>query len=58
MPLDEILAMQGRQGGLEEHGERITLKIVPLKDLWKSTRDVKALSSLALLQHYMNGDLH
>lgn len=39
---------QGRLTGLRDHGEKITLKVVRLEDLWKETRDAKALSALAL----------
>ena len=49
MPLKDIIALQNKLGGLHEHGERIRLKLVKKTDLWKSTRDMKALASLALL---------
>lgn len=39
---------QGKLTGLREHGEKITLKVVRLENLWRETRDVKALSALAL----------
>lgn len=39
---------QGKLTGLREDGEKITLKIVRLEDLWRKTRDAKALSALAL----------
>lgn len=38
----------GKLTGLREHGEKITLKIVRLENLWRETRDAKALSALAL----------
>ncbi|KAL1991717.1 hypothetical protein VTN49DRAFT_5025 [Thermomyces lanuginosus] len=49
LPREEIRALQGRLTGLRDHGEKITLKIVPLKDLWKvGLRDGKALAAWAL----------
>lgn len=39
---------QGKLTGLRDDGEKITLKVVRLEDLWKETRDAKALSALAL----------
>lgn len=39
----------GKLTGLRDHGERITLKLVKMKDLWKEgRRDAKALAALAL----------
>lgn len=35
--------------GLRDHGEKITLMLCPLKDLWRTgARDAKALGALAL----------
>ena len=48
MPIAEIDALASHLGGLYEHGERISLKMVLKRHLWQSTRDMKALSSLAL----------
>ncbi|KAF1809169.1 hypothetical protein P152DRAFT_476731 [Eremomyces bilateralis CBS 781.70] len=40
---------KGKLTGQRDHGEKITLKVIPLKDLWKvGARDAKALSALAL----------
>lgn len=51
MPRDHIHEMQGRLTGLRNEGEKITLKIVPLEDVWKEgLRDGKALAALALYQ--------
>jgi hypothetical protein len=36
--------------GLIEHGEIITLDIVPLEDLWKLTPDGKTLAALYLYE--------
>ncbi|KAJ3045971.1 hypothetical protein HK097_001081 [Rhizophlyctis rosea] len=48
MRVGEIEELEGKQGGLRDHGERITCKIIKLRDLWKSTRDFKALGAVAL----------
>ncbi|KAK1144524.1 hypothetical protein N8T08_005397 [Aspergillus melleus] len=49
MPRGDIGALQGRLTGLRQEGEKITLKIVPLKDLWKEgLRDGKTLAAWAL----------
>jgi ADP-sugar diphosphatase len=45
---DTLKEWQGKLTGLRDHGEKITLKLVKLGDLWKTTRDVKALSAVAL----------
>ncbi|CAM1506118.1 Fc.00g057590.m01.CDS01 [Cosmosporella sp. VM-42] len=51
IPRDQLQEWSGRLTGLREHGERITLKVVPMKDLWKvGARDAKCLSALALWQ--------
>lgn len=51
MRRNQIHEMQGRLTGLRNEGEKITLKIVPLEDLWKDgLRDGKALAALALYQ--------
>ncbi|KAL2868200.1 putative NUDIX family hydrolase [Aspergillus lucknowensis] len=49
MPRKDIEALQGKLTGLRQHGEKITLKVVPLKDLWKEgARDGKTLAAWAL----------
>lgn len=49
MPRAEIEELQGKLTGLREHGEKITLKVVPLEDLWKEgVRDGKTLAAWAL----------
>lgn len=51
MPQKEIEELQGKLTGLREHGEKITLKVVPLADLWKEgLRDGKTLAAWALYQ--------
>lgn len=49
MKVSEIEDLQGRLTGLRDHGEKISLKIVKLKDAWKvAGRDAKSLSALCL----------
>lgn len=51
MPRKEIEELQGKLSGLRDEGEKITLKVVPLKDLWREgARDGKTLAALALYQ--------
>ncbi|KAK6505838.1 hypothetical protein TWF481_007729 [Arthrobotrys musiformis] len=48
IPEDELEQWKGRLTGEREKGERITLKLVKFDDLWKATRDSKALCAWAL----------
>lgn len=49
MPRTEIEGLQGRLSGLRQEGEKITLKVVPLENLWKEgLRDGKTLAAWAL----------
>ena len=49
IPRGQLRDWSGRLTGLRAHGERITLKVVPMKDLWREgARDAKALCALAL----------
>lgn len=49
VPREQLDGFKGKLTGLREHGEKITLRLIPLKDLWKvGARDAKALSALAL----------
>lgn len=49
MPRKDIDGLQGRLTGLRSHGEKITLKVVPLEQLWKEcVRDGKSLAAWAL----------
>ncbi|KAJ5955064.1 hypothetical protein N7501_009343 [Penicillium viridicatum] len=51
MPRKDIEELQGKLTGLREHGEKITLKVIPLADLWKEgLRDGKTLAAWALYQ--------
>lgn len=43
--------LQGRLTGLVAEGEHITLQIIPLSELWKTTPDAKALGALALFDY-------
>ncbi|KAJ6787704.1 hypothetical protein PWT90_10409 [Aphanocladium album] len=49
IPRNELQSWSGRLTGLRDHGEKITLKIVPMKDAWRvGARDAKTLGALAL----------
>ena len=48
MEWKELQALEGRLGGLRDHGENITLSLVDLKDAYKVAPDAKLLSALAL----------
>ena len=49
VPRSQLSEWTGRLTGLREEGERITLKLVRMRDLWKeAARDGKTLAALAL----------
>ncbi|KAJ1972490.1 hypothetical protein H4R35_004645 [Dimargaris xerosporica] len=48
MPRHKIAELRGQLTGLRKEGEAITLRLCPLKDLWRETRDAKALAAIAL----------
>ncbi|KAI1293449.1 hypothetical protein EDD11_008358 [Mortierella claussenii] len=50
MEWSQLQALEGRLGGLRDHGENISLSLVQLKDAYKAAPDAKLLSALALLQ--------
>ncbi len=51
VPRRTLQEWQGKLTGLRDHGEKITLKLVPLKNLWKEAgRDAKALAAWALYE--------
>ena len=51
IPRSELRDFQGKLTGLRDEGEKITLKVVRLEDLWKEgARDAKTLAALALYQ--------
>ena len=59
MARSQLKNLQGKLTGLRNHGEKITLKLVPLTELWREgARDAKTLSALALYQGLkLNGKL-
>ena len=51
VPREQIQEWEGKLTGLREHGEKITLKIVRLEDLWREgARDGKTLAAWALYE--------
>lgn len=51
VPREQLKEWQGKLTGLRDEGEKITLKVVPLKDLWKEgARDGKTLAAWALYE--------
>ena len=49
VPADQINDLQGKLTGLRAHGEKITLQLTRLEDVWKvGGRDGKVLAGLAL----------
>lgn len=51
LPRKDIKELQGKLTGERDHGEKITLKVVPLENLWKEgLRDGKTLAAWALYQ--------
>ena len=58
MPRDKLEALRGKATGLREEGEMITVKLVPLEDLWiEGSRDGKTLAALALYERLQNKGL-
>lgn len=52
-----ITHVQGKETGLREHGELIKVRVVPYKNLWRTTADCKVLVAVALLEMAMNEGL-
>lgn len=51
IPRSELREFQGKLTGLRDEGEKITLKVVKLADLWREgARDAKTLAAWALYQ--------
>lgn len=51
VPSANLKEWEGRLTGLRDHGEKITLRLVRLKDMWKiGGQDAKALSAWALYE--------
>ncbi|KFA62265.1 hypothetical protein S40285_06494 [Stachybotrys chlorohalonatus IBT 40285] len=49
IPRAQLKDWSGRLTGLRSHGEKITLKVVPMRDLWREgARDAKCLAAVAL----------
>lgn len=49
VPRAQLAEWEGKLTGLREDGEKITLKLVKMKDLWRvGARDAKALAAVAL----------
>jgi hypothetical protein len=49
VPREQLGEWAGKLTGLREHGEKITLKLVRMQDLWKEgARDAKCLAAVAL----------
>lgn len=49
VPRDTLKEWTGKLTGLRDDGEKITLKLIPMRDLWREgRRDAKALAALAL----------
>lgn len=52
VPRSQLKEWTGKLTGLRDHGEKITLKLVPLRDLWREgSRDGKCLAALALWEN-------
>lgn len=45
---EELERIRSHAGGLREEGEIISLRMVPLRDLWHTCHDAKSLAALAL----------
>jgi ADP-sugar diphosphatase len=51
MLVEEIDGMKGKLTGLRKEGEKITLMICPLSQLWRvGARDAKTLAAVALYE--------
>jgi hypothetical protein len=44
---EELNSVNDRLAGLRDHGELITVRVVPLASLWKTSRDAKAMMYVA-----------
>lgn len=53
VPRNMLQEWEGKYGGLRDEGEMITLKVVPLEDLWlDGGMDSKALAAVSLFQRF------
>ncbi|KAG9232274.1 NUDIX family hydrolase-like protein [Amylocarpus encephaloides] len=52
VPREQLKEWTGKMTGLRDEGEKITLKLIKVEDLWwEGARDAKALSALALWEN-------
>ncbi|KAK9203605.1 hypothetical protein WN943_013861 [Citrus x changshan-huyou] len=45
-----IMQLQGKETGLRDHGELIKVRVVPYRELWRTTPDAKVLTAIALYE--------
>ncbi|KAK3232219.1 hypothetical protein Dsin_004100 [Dipteronia sinensis] len=45
-----IRHLQGKETGLRKHGELIKVRVVPCRELWHMTADVKVLTAIGLYE--------
>lgn len=45
-----IMQLQGKETGLHDHGELIKVRVVPYRELWRTTPDAKVLTAIALYE--------
>lgn len=58
IPRRQLKEWSGRLTGLRSRGEKITLKVVPMQDLWREgARDAKALAAVALWEGLRREDM-
>lgn len=57
VPRETLREWEGKYGGLRDHGEMITLKLVPLRDLWlEGGMDSKALAAVTMYKELKRWD--
>lgn len=44
------MQLQGKETGLHDHGELIKVRVVPYRELWRTTPDAKVLTAIALYE--------
>ncbi|KAJ9065978.1 hypothetical protein DSO57_1014222 [Entomophthora muscae] len=52
LPSHKIQELQGKLTGERESGELISLKLIPLEDIYTATSDIKVLASMALYSKF------
>lgn len=50
MDKEIIMQLQGKETGLRDHGELIKVRVVPYRELWRTTPDAKVLTAIALYE--------